>query len=107
MSIIAEQENPDTAAIEGEKMIAHGRAKCASLDDGDHESSELIGRYITEVHDVALGRPVTTLTGAACLLRLLADPVIGIAAGQGINDELAIRHVLAVVEREAAKGGAS
>jgi hypothetical protein len=43
---------------------------------------------------------VTTLAGAAVKLRRLADPHMGLEAGEGEHDLGAIRQVLTVVERD-------
>ena len=98
--------HPDAPVMVAEKLIPCLRSRAATLKDGGKAQEKLFAE-ITEIHDNALATPITTLAGAACVLRHLLDPKIGMDGDRGPNDTKAVRHILAVVEREAAKGGAS
>jgi hypothetical protein len=86
----------DAWLVTAEREIATLRTRSDELsatgDFGDHPE---IWNRIFQLDDEIARTPVSTLAGAAVKLRRLADPKIGLEAGQGEDDP----EVLAVVER--------
>jgi hypothetical protein len=93
----------DRALLAAEQEIASLRQKSHDLraagDGGDHD--EIWDRVSALEAYIAKTAP-DTLIGAAVKLRRLADPDIGLEAGDNANDPESVRQILATVERSIA-----
>ena len=101
----------DVALCDAEQRIAELRAEydMLSSEEAEKDSDRLLDQ-ILDLDVMIIETPVKTLAGAVYLLHRLVDPALGVSAHSHRPNDLhrnAIQHVLAVVEREAAKGGAS
>ena len=103
------RETPDAAVIaasrEALRLVKEGNA--TDDDDAGYE----LQSQAEEARNLAMRTPVETLAGAAAVVRCLIIESVGIRTMLSDAEEQmcikALAHVLAVVEREAAKGGAS
>ena len=104
-------DTPDAALCDAERRIAELYAEYEMLSGETAEKAR--DRLLDQIFDLdcmIIETPVETLAGAVYLLRRLVDPSLGVSAHSHRPNDLqrnAIQCVLAVVEREAAKGGAS
>jgi hypothetical protein len=92
----------DKALLAAEQEIADLRRKEAALQAaGDHE--ELSNKAFALDAYIAKLAP-DSLIGAAVKLRRLADPEVGLEAGDNDDDVGSVRQILAIVERSIAPG---
>ena len=103
-----ERPAPDAALIEAGREIAEVCALIKAEEDAeiDNPGNAHFDRF-NALELTILTRSAKTLAGAVVKLRRLADPAQGIDAVNNAAFFPALVQALAVVEREAAKGGAS
>ena len=98
-------DDADAALFGIEQQIADLWAEWNRLPElkDDHLREGLYDQII-DLDVTALQTPVQTIAGAVCVLRRLADPLLGVAVNRTAKDlhPDAVRHVLAVVERASA-----
>lgn len=108
-AILPPPDNADAALFAVDQRMADLRAERELVPLDAEEDHDRINCQLIELNDATLKTPVKTLADAACILRRLLDPGMGVGPdgeSSGLH-VVAVQHVLAVVERAAAKGGAS
>ncbi len=90
----------DAALIEAERRIRDLLTE-ANKVPSDNNTADAV-KQVWVVIDRMAATPAKTLAGAACKLRIVLDPEVGLAAGESGKEIPMLLDVLAVVERLAA-----
>ncbi len=85
----------DAVLIEAERRIRDLLTEAANKVPGDNDAV----KQVWVVIDRMAATPAKTLAGAACKLRIVLDPEVGLAAGESGKEIPMLLDVLAVVER--------
>ncbi len=83
----------DAALIEAERQVRDLLTKANKVPSND------AAKQVWIVIDRMAATPAKTLVGAACKLRIVLDPEVGLAAGESGKEIPMLLDVLAVVER--------
>ncbi len=87
----------DAALIEAERQVRDLLAEANRVPSGNNATDA--GKQVWVVIDRMAATPAKTLVGAACKLRIVLDPEVGLAAGESGKEMPMLLDVLAVVER--------
>ncbi len=85
----------DAVLIEAECRVRKLLTEAANKVPGDNDAV----KQVWVVIDRMAATPAKTLAGAACKLRIVLDPEVGLAAGESGKERPMLLDVLAVVER--------
>ncbi len=93
----------DAALIEAERQVRDLLAEANRVPSGNNATNAInatdAGKQVWAVIDRMAATPAKTLVGAACKLRIVLDPEVGLAAGERGKEMPMLIDVLAVVER--------
>ncbi len=90
----------DAALIEAERQVRDLLAEANRVPSGNNTTNATdAGKQVWAVIDRMAAAPAKTLVGAACKLRIVLDPEVGLAAGESGKEMPMLLDVLAVVER--------
>ena len=94
----------DADLIEAGRELADVLHQFGTLPDLPVEDADEMGQRLTdrlgEITELINNTPATTMAGAAVKLRLLADPEVGMEAGERDDDYVSLRQVLACCEAQ-------
>ncbi len=93
----------DAALIEAERQVRDLLAEANRVPSGNNATNATdathAGKQVWAVIDRMTATPAKTLVGAACKLRIVLDPEVGLTAGESGKEIPMLLDVLAVVER--------
>ncbi len=90
----------DAALIEAERQVRDLLAEANRVPSGNNATTATdAGKQVLAVIDRMAATPAKTLVGAACKLRIVLDPEVGLTAGESGKEIPMLLDVLAVVER--------